>query len=132
MYKRYFVHGIISGILAALAAIIYYRIYFFATTADFSQVLGTGRIVSLNILFCLIASFVSWFLFLWLKQKGEIVFNFIFSVASFALIVIPISISLPLDVKFPELFPGLAIPMLFFPALAWFTVAPIFGEPKAK
>jgi hypothetical protein len=29
-------------------------------------------------------------------------------------------------VKNPELFPGLAVPMIFFPALAWYTFKPLF------
>jgi len=29
----------------------------------------------------------------------------------------------------PELFPGLVVPMLFFPALAWFTLKPLFIKP---
>jgi len=128
MFKRYFIHGLISGILAALAGIIYYRIYFFATLADFSSILGIFRIVSLNILYGLIAAFLNWLLDFWLKQRGEIVFNFIFSIISFGLIIIPLSISLPLELEFPELFPGLAIPMIFFPALSWYTLAPLFRD----
>jgi hypothetical protein len=128
MFKKYFLHGLVSGIMAALAAIIYDRIYYFATEADFSGVLGTVRIISLNMLLCLLAAFLNWSLVMWMKLKGEVVFNFLFSIVSFALIIIPISISLPLDVKFPELFPGLAVPMVFFPALAWYTVVPLFGK----
>jgi hypothetical protein len=128
MFKRYFFHGLISGVLAATAASIYDRIYFFATQADFSAILGAQRIIGLNILICLLAAFLNWFLVVWLKQKGEIVFNFFFSVVSFALIIIPISMSLPLNIKLPELFPGLVVPMLFFPALAWYTLSPFFRE----
>ncbi len=40
--------------------------------------------------------------------------------------MIPISVTLPLSIQFPELFPGLAVPMIFFPALAWYTVKPLF------
>jgi len=130
MFKKYFLQGIISGILAAIAANIYYQVYFFATEADFSKVLGIVRIISLNILFCMVASFLNLLFVVWLKNKGEIVFNLVFSIASFALIIVPISISLPLDVAFPELFPGLAVPMVFFPALAWFTIDPLFREKK--
>ena len=61
-----------------------------------------------------------------LEEKGEIVFNFVFSIVSFACVIIPISITLPLDIQFPELFPGLAVPMAFFPAMAWYTVKPLF------
>ncbi len=126
MFKRFFLHGLVSGLLSALAGYVYYRIWFFATLVDFSMVLGPVRIISLNILAGMVAAFINWLLVSRLKQNGEKVFNLIFSVASFSLVIIPISISLPLDVKFPELFPGLAVPMVFFPALAWFTIAPFF------
>lgn len=130
MFKGYFLHGLIAGILAAVAANIYNQIYFFATEVDFSRVLGPARILSLNLLFCLLAAFLNWFLTNRMKKKGELVFNFLFSICSFALVMVPISISLPIDIKNPELFPGLAVPMVFFPALAWYTVVPIFREKR--
>ena len=126
MFKRYFFHGLVSGIVAALAATIYDRVYYFITYVDYSRVLNVPRIVSLNILFCMIAAFLNWFLARWLKQKTEIVFNFLFSTLSVALMILPISIALPLDVGLPELFPGLAVPMALFPALSWYTIAPFF------
>jgi hypothetical protein len=61
------------------------------------------------------------------KNRGEIIFNFILSIVSFAMVMIPISISLSLEIKSPELFPGLGVPIIFFPALAWYTVNPIFS-----
>ena len=112
--------------MASVAAIIYFRIFYFATQAEFSSVLGIPRIISLNMLYCILAAFLNWALVRWLKDKGEIIFNFLFTISSFALIIIPISVSLPLDIEYPELFPGLAIPMIFFPALSWYTTAPLF------
>ncbi len=126
MFKKIFYHGIVAGILAAIAGMIYNRIYFFATETDFSKILHPVSILSLNIAVCVIASLIYWALVHWLKNKGEIVFNFSFSIISFAMTIIPISISLPLNIKNPELFPGLAVPMIFFPALAWYTVRPLF------
>ncbi len=126
MFKGHFLHGLIAGILAAVAANIYNQIYFFATETDFSRVLGVGRMVSLSILICLLAAFLNWFLTERFKNRGELIFNLLFSMGSFALVMIPISISLPIDIKNPELFPGLAVPMVFFPALAWYTVVPFF------
>ena len=126
MYKRIFFHSLLSGILAALACIIYYRIYFFATEADFSKVLNTFSMTGYSIIICLIAGFMYWAIVKWIKRRGEIVFNFLFSILSFAAVIIPISISLPLDIQFPELFPGLAVPMVFFPVIAWYTVQPLF------
>ena len=126
MFKRIFFLGIVAGILAAVAGIIYNRIYFFATEIDFSKILNTVSIIGFSLMICLPASFLYWALSYWLKRKGEIVFNFLFSILSFAMVIIPISISLPLEIKNPELFPGLAVPMVFFPALAWHTLKPLF------
>ena len=126
MLKKIFFHSLIAGILASLAGIIYNRIYFFANEADFSKVLNTGSIIGLNIMVCLLAGMVYWILIKWLKGKGDAVFSFLFSLVSFACIIIPISITLPLKVQTPELFPGLAVPMVFFPAIAWYTLRPLF------
>ena len=128
MYKRVFFHALLSAALAAIAGIIYYRIYFFATEADFSRILNPLSITAMSIFVCMIASFIYIGLVKWLDRKGEIIFNFLFPIISFACVMLPISISLPLDIKFPELFPGLAVPMVFFPALAWMTARPLFAR----
>jgi hypothetical protein len=130
MFKRIFYHGLIASLLSAVAAFIYKRIYFFATEADFSKVLNTQRIIGLSLFVCLLISLLNYGLIRWLKNKGEIIFNFLVSILSFAAVIIPISITLPLNVQFPELFPGLAVPMIFFPAIAWFTVNPLFSHTK--
>ena len=62
------------------------------------------------------------------KSHGipELVFNLVFVLISFASILAPFAATLPYEVEFPELFPGFAVPMHFFPALAWFTLRPAF------
>lgn len=126
MFKKILFHSVVAGVLAAIAGIIYNRIYFFATETNFSKILNPISIISLSIAVSVIASLIYWALAYWLKSRGEIIFNFLFSIISFAMVMIPISISLPLEIKNPELFPGLAVPMIFFPALAWYTVKPLF------
>lgn len=126
MFRRHFYHGITSGIMAALAAIIYSRIHFFATQSDFSAIVNVGTMISLNLIVCLIFSAGYYFFISIWKNKGNIAFHLFITILSFAAVIIPISVSLPLSVKNPELFPGLAVPMIFFPALAWFTLKPLF------
>jgi hypothetical protein len=128
MFRGHFFHGLTSGIMAALAAIIYNKIHFFATEADFSAIINPGTIISLNMIVCLLFSIAFYFFTRIFKMKGIIVFNLLISILSFSGIIIPISISLPLSVKNPELFPGLAVPMVFFPVLAWYTVKPLFSS----
>ena len=67
-----------------------------------------------------------WLLFKWNKQSLLGVLNVVIAVLSFASIISPIAIDLPLTIKTPELFPGLVVPMHFFPALAFFCIAPFF------
>jgi len=110
--------------MAALAAIIYSRIHYFATEADFSGIINLGTMISLNLIVCLIISIA--YYFFTIMTKRTIVFHLFISILSFAAVIIPISVSLPLSIRNPELFPGLAVPMVFFPVLAWFTFKPLF------
>jgi hypothetical protein len=126
MFKKHFYHGLTSGIMAALAAIIYNRIYFFATEADFSGIINLGTMLSLNLIVCLIISIAYFFFTSNPKKNRVLIFHILISILSFAAVIIPVSISLPLSVRNPELFPGLAVPMIFFPVLAWFTFKPLF------
>lgn len=116
--------------MAAVAAIIYSRIHFFATQTDFSAIVNVLTMLSLNLIACLIFSIGYYFFRKITWERGVIAFHLIISVCSFAAVIIPISISLPLSIKNPELFPGLAVPMVFFPALAWFTFKPLFFPDK--
>jgi phosphoglycerol transferase MdoB-like AlkP superfamily enzyme len=63
------------------------------------------------------------------KWKGEKALGLYFvfvALLSFASILSVFAFKLPLDLESPELFVGLAIPMHFFPALAYFTLSPFF------
>jgi hypothetical protein len=132
MFKKIFLQAILASLLAFTAAVIYRKIYLFATEMDFSKVLSLIRLASLSILISMLAAFLCYGLSRWLGKRGEILFNFLFSISSFASVMIPISITLPLSTHSPELFPGLGVPMVFFPAMAWYTVNPLFKkDPKS-
>ena len=126
MFKKILFQSIVAGILASVAGIIYNRIYFFATETDFSRVLNTGSIIGLNMMVCVGAGIIYWVFISWHKNRGEIIFNLLFSIVCFTAVMIPISITLPLKIQMPELFPGLAVPMVFFPPMAWYTIRPFF------
>jgi hypothetical protein len=131
MFKRLFIHAFLAAFIASVAGIIYNRIYFFATEADFSRIINYGTIAGFSFLVCMAAAFVEYALVSWLGKKGYVAFNLLFSILSFACVMVPISATLPLTIKTPELFPGLAVPMMFFPAMAWYTLAPLFPASTA-
>lgn len=129
MFKKLLLLGIISGVLAGVAATIYAKLYFTNTGAEYPGVIGTAGIFITSIGGTLLAAVGYWLLHKLLKQRTEAVFNFIFSILSFASLLGPIAHKLPLEIEAPELFLGLTVPMHFFPALAWFTLKPLFFKP---
>lgn len=126
MFKRSFFHGLTAGVLSAVAAIIYNRIYFFATEADFSRIINTGSLIGGSLMICLIAAFLHYGLTAWLKGKGEIVFNLVVFAGVFCLRD-DSHLNFPaFKYKNAGIFPGLAVPMVLFPAMTWYTVKPLF------
>ena len=126
MYKRIFYHSLLSGLLSGFCGWIYSRIHFFATQADFSAVLHPLSIAGYCLIISIIIGFIYWLVRSVLKKNQQIVFNLVVAIINFVAVIFPISMTLPLSIQFPELFPGLAIPMIFFPLIAWHTLSPIF------
>lgn len=126
MFKKLLLLGLVSGVLAGLAALIYQKIYVNSLGADFSAIVKPVNIVIVCTLAGLLASTGYGLLTKWLPRAGEIIFNFVLVILTFASILGPFATKLPLDIEMPELFPGLTVPMHFFPALAWFTLKPLF------
>ncbi|GHM98579.1 hypothetical protein WSM22_00690 [Cytophagales bacterium WSM2-2] len=128
MTRTVFIQSLVAGILAAIAANIYNQIYFFATQVDYSNLVNVVSLVSINLIVSILAGLLYQLFFMLFKSKGPVIFNFVYSVGSFACMIIPIAITLPLSTPYPELFPGLAVPMVFFPVIAWMTIDPLFKK----
>jgi len=126
MFKKALLLGIVSGLLAGVAGIVYAKLYFSVNEADFSKVAGTVHIVASSLFGGVLAAIGYTVLDKVLKGKGEIVFNLIFTILSFASLLLPIGHRFNPPIDTPELFPGMVIPMHFFPALGWYTLKPIF------
>ncbi len=130
MFKKSLLLGFVSGLLAGVAGVVYARLYYSINEADFSKVASAVKILAASLFGGVLAAIGYSLLTRWLKDKGEIVFNLIFTLISFATLLAPIAVRLPRNIDTPELFPGMVIPMHFFPALAWFTLKPIFIKNK--
>lgn len=128
MFKRLLLLGLISGVLAGVASLIYQKVYFTTNEIDFSgfQFFKPVSIILICVVAGLLASTGYGILTKWSPRYGEIIFNFALMIVSFASILGPIGYKFPLEFEGPEFFPGLAIPMHFFPALGWFTLKPLF------
>jgi hypothetical protein len=130
--KKTFFHGILAGILAAVAGIIYFNIYQNTLGTEFNKIVNIGSISGVSILACMIIALGYWLLEKFHKENLKGIYNIAVALLSFASIISPISMSLPLDIKDPELFPGLVVPMHFFPALAFFCLVPFFKGKKTE
>jgi hypothetical protein len=128
MFKRALFLGITAGLLSGVACAIFAYIFYDANgnMIDYSSVVNTQMMFGASIFACVLAAIGYWMLDKFLKSKGKIVFNFLFTLLSFASIIGPFAMTLPLDLEFPEMFPSLVVPMHFFPALIWFTLQPLF------
>ena len=126
MFKKALLLGIVSGLLAGVAGVIYAKIYYTANEADFSKVASTVSILAASLFGGVLAAVGYALADRLLKTKGEIVFNLIFTLLSFASLLLPIGHRFSPPIDTPELFPGMVIPMHFFPALGWYTLKPLF------
>jgi hypothetical protein len=126
MFKKIFFLSISAGIFSAVACIVYNKVYFFATETNFEKLVNAGSLLGINMIACIVAGIGYYLLGKWFGRRCDMIFNILFTMLSFASIMAPFAISLPLDIKNPELFPGLAVPMHFFPAISWFTLKPFF------
>ena len=126
--KAIFIRGLVAGILAAIAGVIYFNIYQGTLLTEFDSIVNIGAIVGSSIIGCMLMSLGYFILFKLNKMNLAGWMNIGIAVLSFASIISPIGMSLPLDIVDPELFPGLVVPMHFFPALAFFGLAPFFEK----
>jgi hypothetical protein len=126
MFRKIFIMSIATAVFSAVACFVYNKVYIFALGPDFSKVVNIGSLVGFNIAGCMLAGLGYWLAKKAFGRNAEMIFNVVFMLFSFGSIVAPLAISLPLDVQNPELFPGLAVPMHFFPLAGWFTLKPFF------
>jgi uncharacterized membrane protein len=127
MWKFVF-QGLLAGLLASLAGVIYFNIYQGILLTEFDAVVNEGSIIGASIFGCMLIAVGQLIIARWNKPNLVGVFNLLVLVLSFASIIGAIGMTLPLDIDFPELFPGLVVPMHFFPALAYFALAPFFKK----
>lgn len=132
--KQYFIYGVTAGVFSALAGVVYQNVYQDAMYVDFSSVINIVSISGASIFACVLMALGYWLLAQQNKLNLTGWLNVIIAVITFLSILLPVSMTLPLDIEYPELFPGLAIPMHFFPAMVFYGLYPFFikESPQAQ
>ena len=124
--KRNFYHGLVAGTLAALAGMVYNYAFTSAMLVDFSTVINPISISGACIFGAMLISVGYYFFSNWVTRSTDVWFNILLLVLTFATFASPFAYELPYELEFPELFPGLTIPMHLFPALFWLATKPLF------
>ena len=125
-------HGILSSTLASIAGIIYFEVYQYLMFSSFDSIVNWGSITGASTLGCFMMMFGYWLLLKFNLVKWIGWMNVLITILSFASIFGAINTALPLEIDFPELFPGLVVPMHFFPAISFFGIAPFFMKIKTN
>jgi len=126
--KAHLLHGIIAGLLSGTAGIIYLNFYQNLYFLDYSLVINWGAILGSSMIGCILMVSGCFTLEKINKVKFKGALNLVYMLISFVSIIPAMTMSLPLEVDFPELFPGLVIPMHFFPAMIFFGLIPFFNK----
>jgi hypothetical protein len=125
-WKQAFLMGVAGSLLSSLASIVYLNIYNEALLVDFSKIAGTTNVMAACTIGCLLITLCYKLVIQWKGIKTIGWLNIFFGVISFASIISVLGFSLPLDTESPELFPGMVIPMHFFPLLSILIISPFF------
>ncbi len=121
--------SVLSTVLAAAACLVFNEIYNQAFATNFSTIAGTTNIVASVLIGCtLMAIGYKLTITKGVKWLGWV--NVVYGLLSFISIIGVLAFSLPLETESPELFPGLMIPMHFFPLLSFLIVQPFFKLSK--
>lgn len=125
-WRQTFILGILSAVLSAIACMIYAKIYSKALYVDFSKIVEVVNLFSASAVGCFLMALGYKLAIEWKGIKTIGWLNLVYSILSFTSIVGALGFNLPLEIESPEMFPGMVIPMHFFPALSLLTVYPFF------
>ena len=133
MFKKVFFLGLSAGILATVACLVYSKMYY-SILVDFSEAAGIVKLLS-N---CMLATMVGCFVYFGLSKMfkkahiAEFLFNLLITLATIGLVFYILKSDDPTFKEdsdaalMSDYYKTFLMPMLFFPALAWVTLKPLF------
>ena len=132
--KKGLLLGVTSGIVAGGVGTLYNAIFSDAFYVDFSSVLNPTGIFIASMIGCLLMG-LGYAIAARLKRPLLIpIINVLYCILSFASIIGVLNYTFPLSMD-PDMliaFPGLAIPMHFFPALSFLALVPFFWKHESR
>lgn len=132
MFKKVFLLGLIAGLFGTAISYVYVNAYKSIIT-DYSEVANFTRLIAHNMLFTMIGCFLFFGLSSIIKNKGVATFIFNFLVSGVCIALVFFQLKQP-NPKFSnddinlmaDFYNGFFLPIIFIPALSWFTFKPLF------
>lgn len=131
MFKNSFLSGLLAGTGALIACVVYSSFYF-NNLVDFSEVVTISRMAGGCFAFGMTAAFLRFGMEKVIKKDMLAVFstNILLSLLSIGAVFYVLKMDDPQFMNedaqlFIDYYKGFIMPMLFFPALAWFTFTPL-------
>lgn len=120
--------GLISAIFSIQLSLLFNQIYSKGLDVNFSKVLTYTGIVIANLIGCFLMAIGYYIIIKFDRLRLLAFFNILIVVVSFISIIGVFGFQLPMEIEYPELFPGLAIPMHFFPCISYLSLIPFFKK----
>lgn len=131
--RNVFILALASAVISSAMSLVYNKLYFDFLGNDFSSIVTPGGIIAACVIGALLLAWGNFFALKFIKKHGQLIFNLVAGILSFASIVGPFSQTLPVEIEaMPEMFPGLVSPMHFFPVLAHLALLPLFVNKANK
>lgn len=118
----------VAGLLAGLASWIMSRIYATAFYTDFSAIIGPLSLFASCIFGTTLMSLGHRLIHKWNKPALIPWMNVLYAIVSYLSILGVLGFNLPLEIESPELFPGMVLPMHFFPLLSFLVIKSFFKQ----
>jgi hypothetical protein len=132
MFKKSLFLGITAGFLSGVACIIFSIVYKETMFTDFSPVVSNFNLIGACLFGCILASIGYFGVKKMIPKYGDIVFNLLFTILTFASIISPIAYKFPPELDFEGIdmvtsyFIPFAMTLHFFPIIIWLALKPLF------
>jgi len=125
---RMLLFSAIASVMAVAFSLTYQWIYSEALLVDFSRIVSVPAVIGAIVFGTTFIFTAHLFLTNYLGRNAEKWLNVLLMIITFLSILPAFAATLPLETEKPALFPGMVVPMHFFPAMAFWSLLPFYRK----
>ncbi len=130
--KNVFLVGLLTSIFSSIINLGYLELYNNALGNYFDKILNTPSVIGFSTFSSMLYTVGYILIFKLSKEKLAGILNILYVILVCVSVVITFSLSLPLDIEAPELFVGLVVPIMIFPAFLFLALQPFLNKKLIK